>query len=208
MRSKSTMVFRTWLEPGEYKITKIWIGRYDRESVTETREGAVDNRVGYGSLEAASQWVRDCDAMAEAGISAFFMWSTREIPSITISCQHYEDTYCEPSLELGHHMSEIEAALKIVRKLGAVVEARRRTPVGERLRITKEDRSAVRDQTFRNPNDLLAALRDMRDLVEVRLFGNHAWRQVYVPVRPLLAPSPPPAWDTLDDSRRACGSSA
>lgn len=188
------LIFRTWTEYSHgYTSTHVWISRYYCEDVAKTRDGAIDNKAGYGSADGAAYWVNACDRIAEAGHGTYYNsgvglhWS-----SITVCCQHYgaplEDgtqQYCSPSFEMGRHMSEIEHSLKLLHELGKPIEAAKRRRYVKKHGF-EPSRTRVTDGTFTDPADLLAVLRRRKDAVEVEILrvGPNTWDTVFVPKRP------------------------
>ena len=190
MPKDSDLVFRTWTETSNgYTKTHVWISKYYRENVAATLEGTIDNKAGYGSDDGAAYWARACERMSAAGIETYYNSSVGlRWMSVTISCQHYgmpgedgKQQYCGPRMEMGTNMAEALGVLALLQEIGRPVEA------AKRRRYMKErgyapGRCKVDDDTFCDPNDLLAVLRRRKDAVEVEVMrvGPNTWDTVYV----------------------------
>lgn len=189
MDTQTNLIFRTWTETSHgFTTTHVWIATYYRESVAKTLAGAINNDAGYGTLEAAQGWVDACTRMAKAGVQEFWRSAcVSDRARIKISCQHSKSTsddgaqeYCGPSFEIGNSLREMTRSMDLLQELGRPIEA-----ANHRRRL-KEYASASRrqvcDDTFENPENVLAVLRRRKDAVEVEEIqvGPHAWNTMFV----------------------------
>lgn len=184
MDTPYNLIFRTWTETSHgFTTTHVWIATYYRESVAKTLASAIGNVAGYGSPEAAQSWADVCTRMAKAGVEEF--WSSTagcERIRITIMCQHQTsgEGYCGPRFEIGDTLREMTRNLDLLQELGRPIEAK-----DHRRRLKDYDgakRHAVGDDTFQDPEEILAVLRRRKDAIEVEEMrvGPHGWSTLWV----------------------------
>jgi hypothetical protein len=84
----------------------------EREEVAKTLAGTVDNRDGYGNVEAAQRVARDCANLLAQGVTATYdlaTWSDRTA-GVTLSWQQYDDErYCTDARVLSSGRDNIGA---------------------------------------------------------------------------------------------------
>lgn len=159
-----------------YDFTTVCVRTMRTADVAELREGAVDNKAGYGTEDAAQRQLTRYGGMLECGIATTYetlIFGTRI--DLTFEWQHYKSpgeplSYCEVSLDLGRHFAEITAGHTFLRKFGNRVE---------RARMRREKRTyrnSIGGHTFAGPDEVIAALARMRNSVQVEYDTTHeAW---------------------------------
>lgn len=105
-----------------------------REEVAKTLAGTVDNRDGYGNVEAAQRVARDCANLLAQGVTATYdlaTWRDRTV-GVTLSWQQYDDErYCSAPRVLSSGQDDIsawEVRVGLVRWLEKLAGDRLRDP--------------------------------------------------------------------------------
>jgi hypothetical protein len=151
-----------------YNFTAVRIRTMRAENVERLRDGAVDNKDGYGTADAARRQLARYKGLLARGFVKIYetlCFGTRL--DITIEYQHYQPedggprSYCDASIGLGRHYAEITHGHTFLRKLGDRIE-RART-----RREQRDYRSRVGAHTFAKPDEVIAALARMRTSVQV-----------------------------------------
>lgn len=171
MLDKTTITFETFkTQRSGYDHTHVVIRHMYVEDTEERLEGTVDNKAGYGSLDACARERVRFQRLLEAGHKTFFDHMSGGL-YVHIRWQHYTGggtlDYCEPDYEeLGKSLGQIEEGLKFLKKVGRTIEraraAQRRKEYGyDALR-------AVSNNTFSRPEDLIAALAKTKGVLQIR----------------------------------------
>jgi hypothetical protein len=173
MYDKTTLTFETYeTESHGYRQTHVVIRRMYLEDTASHLEGAIDNKAGYGTLEAAKGQELRFRRMLEAGHRSFFDSCTSGL-LVHVRWQHYRGSdgtldYCEPAYdELGRTLGQIEEGLRFLKMIGRKIErakARRRSE----LAMHPSDVRPVSNHTFGCPEDLLEALGRAKGFVQIR----------------------------------------
>lgn len=150
----------TWTDHG-YKKTRVVIFSGDAMTIASKRAGAIDNRDGYGSPEAAARWVAKCDTLAEGGATHIvdgILGSQR----ITLEWLHYRPEgaapddhhgYCRPCVEVGSEPACIDGNVRLLRRVAKAARRIGRTP--DRL-------GGLSNEDIESPDVVIQALRRMR----------------------------------------------
>jgi len=185
MRSEtSELVFRFWTDTSDrrYPQTFLRIWKTYREEVSAVREGAIDNKDGYGSPDGATYWLNAASTLTDGGHEVVYRSSCSYGPDVTIRWQHYNETeFCAANFEHnGRGFSEIKMAMELLAKVGRVVE---KMSLAERKKEWEHaSLREVSSRTFDDPHALGAALRKMKIVeVESMRVGPDSWHTVDVP---------------------------
>lgn len=172
MLDKTAFTFETFqTQRSGYDHTHVVIRQMHVENTAECLEGTVDNKAGYGSLDACAREANRFRALLEAGHKTFFDTMLNGL-SIHIRWQHYTGggtlDYCGPEYEeLGKSLGQIERGLKFLKKVGRTIE---RARAAERSKEYGYDAPVrpVSNDTFLRPNGLIAALARTKGMFQVR----------------------------------------
>lgn len=158
-KTKIAFTWRNYTSSTGYDFTTFRIFTVRPVELAKRLAGTVDNRAGYGSLDAAQRVARHCQTLIDQGHTHTWEHPTFDAPCVNIEWQHYPTAegldYCEPSFSLGRQWDRIEGARKLLHMLGR--------------RIAKViDRENGR-QCFGSPEQVAKHLHAMRDVMEVHL---------------------------------------
>ena len=172
MRNTETITYTIdGYERHGYKFTRVTVRRMREEKVAELLEGAIDNKAGYGTADAARGQEARYRALQERGVESIYDSLCVSGLHLSIEWQHYEaDGFCDPHFpELGRGFGEIETAMRFLRKIGGRIEKavaarrNREAPVDG----YKYSPHRVSSHTFSSPHDFVDALARMRGSVQV-----------------------------------------
>jgi hypothetical protein len=172
MYDKTALTYETYeTETHGYRMTHVVVRRMYQEDVAVHLAGTVDNKAGYGTLEAAKQQARRFQSMLDANHTTYFDTTLSGL-QVHVRWQHYYGSdgildYCEPAYEdLGRSLSQIEEGLKFLKDIGRRIEKIRakrseKTPYPHHLQ-------PVSNHTFSCPQEMLEALAHMKETMQVR----------------------------------------
>jgi hypothetical protein len=173
MYNKTAITYETFeTESHGYRQTHVVIRRMYLEDTAAHLEGAIDNKAGYGTIEAAKQQERRFRQMLEAGHTTFFDSCTSGLV-VHVRWQHYLRSdgtldYCEPAYDdLGRSLGLIEEGLKFLKTIGRKIERAKAKRRSEKAPCPSDVRP-VSNHTFACPEDLLEALGRTKDFVQIR----------------------------------------
>lgn len=182
MRDKTALTFETYDNASNgYSFTHVVVRTMYRVNTRDALEGTVDNKAGYGDMDAARRQAARFQNLLDLGHEEHFDVCTFASPNIHIEYMHYfpadggERDYCAPRFEdLGRGFSEIEAGMKFLKRLGGYVERQRLREATEA--VYQPHLRNVSNNSFANPQRVLEALGRMKESVQVqRLPGDHLW---------------------------------
>lgn len=191
-KKKLTYSVSRRLSEGGYIIDSLRIGEYSLESTKESLDGAVDNKAGYGTAEAARRMEEAFAKLQADGHDTYFDTCLSE-RSFSMDFQVYENPEaerphycCTARLELPSKLSAAKWALALVEKIGRTVEkmkaAERHKDDPHPSQGFHAEARPVSEQSIAQLQDVVAAL-DKMGLVRVERWkesNNWAARSYWV----------------------------
>jgi hypothetical protein len=173
MYDKTALTYETYeTEIHGYRMTHVVVRRMYQEDVAVHLAGTVDNKAGYGTLEAAKQQARRFQSMLDASHTTYFDPTLSGL-QVHLRWQHYHGSdgtldYCEPVYQdLGRALGQIEEGIKFLKDIGRRIEKIRAKRRSEESPYPSDVRP-VSNHTFSRPQDLLEALARMKGTLQVR----------------------------------------
>lgn len=177
MQDKPTLTFETFQDSRHgYDFTHVVIRTMRPVNTAEALDGTVDNKAGYGNLDAARREGLKFQALLDAGYPEHYDMCIGNELYVHIEWQHYRPMkagsndpheYCEPTfVDIGRNFGRMERGMKFLKKLGKAIER-------ERVREATESAyqpnlRPVSNHSFASPERVLGALGRMRGSVQVK----------------------------------------
>lgn len=107
----------TTSRPFNYDCTKVTIIGGTPEWITDRIAGTVDNKAGYGDLEACERVALRMQALKNEGYVQLFNDALFYL-HMSVEYQHFSpDKFCNPNVSLGSYPRYISAAIPVFKKL-------------------------------------------------------------------------------------------
>lgn len=159
-------------KPYDHERTRVRVMEATGELLADLLDGCVDNKAGYGTLEAAEELGREYGALLQRGYTGLPDRWRRIHRAVTFDWLHASSGgYCEPDVEVGDKLADIVSNTKLARAIVAVVG-----------RLLDRPYDALQD-----PADVIAALLDM-GATECEYAEGHSRYRVREPVYPMQRP--------------------